>query len=89
MISTTVMIKLGKVYKNFMVDLKVVNKKLRDRGIRIIKEITKLSEDEAGKALSRANNSVKCAIIMVEKSCSYRKAYQKLLESDGFLDKII
>ena len=36
MISTTVMIKLGKVYKNFMVDLKVVNKKLKDRGIRII-----------------------------------------------------
>ena len=35
-----------------MVDLKVVNKKLKDRGVRIIKEITKLSEDEAGKALS-------------------------------------
>ena len=89
MISTTVMIKLGKVYKNFMVDLKVVNKKLKDRGIRIIKEITKLSEDEAGKALSRANNSVKCAIIMIEKSCSYSEACQKLLESDGFLDKVI
>ena len=89
MISTTVMIKIGKVYKNFMVDLKVVNKKLKDRGVRIIKEITKLSEDEAGKALSKANNSVKCAIIMIEKSCSYSEACQKLSESDGFLDKVI
>ena len=35
-----------------MVDL-VVNKKLKDREYKIIKEITKSSEDEAGKALSK------------------------------------
>ena len=89
MISTTVMIKLGKVYKNFMVDLKVVNEKLKDRGVRIIKEITRVSEDEAITALSRANNSVKCAIIMIKKSCSYSEACQKLLDSDGFLNQVI
>ena len=40
MISTTTMIKLGKVYGNLMIDLMGVNEKLLDRGIRIISELT-------------------------------------------------
>ena len=49
MISTTTMIKLGKVYGNLMVDLKTVNKKLIDRGTRIISEITGLTYNKARK----------------------------------------
>ena len=49
MISTSTMIKIGKVYKNLMIDLKVVNKKLFNRAIRIISTITGLEDQESKK----------------------------------------
>ena len=47
MISTSVMIKLGKVYSNLMVDVKPTNEKLIQRSLNIIHEITDVSLDEA------------------------------------------
>lgn len=47
MISTTVMIKLGHVYKNLMVDVVPTNKKLVARAINIIRDVTQLNEEEA------------------------------------------
>ena len=64
MISTTTMIQLGKVYKNFMIDLMAVNNKLVDRGTRIISEITGLDYVEAKIRLFSANKSVKVAVVM-------------------------
>ena len=51
MISTAVMIKLGHVYENMMINLRPSNVKLRDRMIRILCEITHLSYDESEKLL--------------------------------------
>ena len=89
MISTATMVRLGKVYKNLMVDLKVVNKKLIDRGLRIIKQVAKVDEFKAKIALSVANNSVKHAIIMLKKSCSLLEAKKMINEREGHLNKII
>ena len=59
MISTTTMVKLGKVYGNLMVDLMAVNEKLVDRGTRIIQKITGLDYVSSEESLIRAKKSVK------------------------------
>ena len=89
MISTTTMVKMGKVYGNLMIDLKVVNEKLRDRGTRIIEKLTNLNYKEANKALIDSGRSVKTAIIMVNKSCSKTEAERLIHKFDGNLRNII
>lgn len=85
MISTTAMIKIGKVYDNLMVDLKPTNEKLIDRARKIIVEITGLDYDQASKLLIKANNEVKVAIIMQEKNVDYKCAKEILAKNKGFI----
>src|SRR6476469_10095610 len=63
-ISTGVMVKLGKVYGNRMVDVAVTNKKLRDRAVRMLQDLTDLNRDEAGFLLEKSGKSVKLALMM-------------------------
>jgi len=64
MITTTAMIKRGKVFENLMVDLKATNIKLEDRARRIISTITSCSYEEATQLLADAGNYVKVALVM-------------------------
>ena len=89
MISTATMINMGKVYGNLMVDLKVVNDKLRDRGTRIISQLTGLDYDESEKMLKKSGGSVKTAIVMVLKSYDKTQAQDLLINNDNNLRKII
>jgi len=89
MISTATMIKLGKVYRNLMVDLMTVNDKLIDRGTRIISELTGLDYTEAQKRLFSAEKSVKVAVVMEILQCSVNEARERLKNVDGFLYSII
>jgi len=59
-----VMIRLGKVYGNLMVDLVATNEKLRDRSIRIVMELTGLTRPHARNLLARAQGGLKPAIVM-------------------------
>ena len=61
MISTTVMIKLGRVFDNKMVDMKLSNNKLQKRAIRMLQSILKIDKKEAEK-LIRENNNVRMSI---------------------------
>ncbi|MDZ8050700.1 MAG: N-acetylmuramic acid 6-phosphate etherase [Aulosira sp. ZfuVER01] len=63
-ISTGVMVKLGKVYGNRMVDVAVTNQKLRDRALRILQDLTDLSREDASVLLERSGNWVKLALLM-------------------------
>ena len=63
-ITTTAMIKMGKVYGNLMVDLNATNQKLRDRSQRIVTQLTGLSRAKAVKLLKEAKGKVKAAIVM-------------------------
>lgn len=63
-LSTGVMVKLGKVYGNRMVDVAVTNKKLHDRALRILQDLTDLSRDDAGYLLERSGRQVKLALLM-------------------------
>lgn len=89
MISTTTMIKLGKVYGNLMVDLMAVNDKLVDRGARIISQLTKVDKNIAIQALVEAEMSVKTAIVMIYLSIDLTEAKKMINDNNGMLRKII
>lgn len=71
MLSTGAMIKIGKTYENFMIDLMPTNEKLKDRAIRIVAEIAGVNNSMALKTLLECNWSVKTAIIMIK--CELRR----------------
>ncbi len=72
MLSTGVMIRLGYVYGNLMVNVQPTNEKLTDRARRIISAITGVSYDEAARLLREAG-SVRTAIVMQKRKCRARK----------------
>ncbi len=88
-ISTTVMIRLGKVYNNLMVDLKATNAKLRERARGIVTEITGIDNKEADEILKAADYQVKEAIIMIKRGCDLAEAKSLLDENQGDLRSII
>lgn len=65
MLSTGVMIHLGKVYSNLMVDVKATNQKLRARAVTIVCAATGVSREKAAEALALADYASKTAIIMI------------------------
>jgi len=87
MISTTLMIRSGRVYQNLMVDLKASNAKLRDRAARIIAMLTDLPREECFDLLNAADGEVKIAIVMNNLQISSGKAREILNKVDGRLDK--
>lgn len=87
MISTTAMIKIGKVYDNLMVDLRPTNEKLVDRARKIIVEVTGVSYEKAGALLEEADNEVKLAIIMANKGLASDEARKILENNKGFIRK--
>jgi N-acetylmuramic acid 6-phosphate etherase len=60
--TTLAMVRLGKVVGNLMVDLNPSNAKLRDRAVRIIRELTGASDDAARRALVQSGWVVKTAL---------------------------
>ena len=85
MITTTAMIKIGKVYDNLMVDVKPTNEKLVDRATKIISEISGCDYEKSNELLKDANNNVKLAIIMATKEVDYEKASEILEKNKGFI----
>jgi N-acetylmuramic acid 6-phosphate etherase len=88
-LTTTAMIKLGKVYGNLMVDLKATNEKLRDRSERIIMEVTGLSRSDTKKLLKTAHGELKSAIVMHFRQVDYNSALKILNKSNQFLREAI
>ena len=89
MITTAVMIKLGKVYGNLMVDLQPTNLKLIDRMKRIVSYATGISKEEADKYLKESGLNAKAAIVMIKTGCDAEKAVSLLENSDGIVSKAI
>lgn len=88
MLTTGAMIKIGKVYKNFMIDVKPTNIKLKDRAQRIVSEIAHCSQDEAKAVLESNEYKVKEAILQIKYSISYEKATTLLDKFNGVLGKV-
>jgi N-acetylmuramic acid 6-phosphate etherase len=89
MITTTAMIRIGKVYENMMIDLQMTNQKLVERSKRIVMIITGVSYEEAEKYLKEAKGNVKTALVMILANVDYEEAVRRLELSDGFVRKAI
>lgn len=88
-LTTTAMIKMGKVYGNLMVDLTATNNKLRDRSARIVIKLTRLSRTKAAKLLEKAGGRVKAAIVMHFRKINLYQALVILDECGQSLRKAI
>jgi N-acetylmuramic acid 6-phosphate etherase len=84
-ISTTLMVRSGRVYENLMVDLRATNAKLRDRAARIISTLTSLPRGQSFDLLDRADGSVKTAIVMHRRGVSREQAEALLRRAAGRL----
>jgi N-acetylmuramic acid 6-phosphate etherase len=88
-LSTGVMVKLGKVYGNRMVDVAVTNQKLEDRALRMLMDLTEVSREQAAILLKNSGQSVKLASLMHWTGLD-RQASQDLLEQcQGNLRKAV
>jgi len=85
MITTTAMIRLGKVYENMMIDLQMTNLKLRERAKRIVMTITGISYDNATDYLTKSDFHVKSALVMIKANVSLREAKARLKRAHGFV----
>ncbi len=83
LLSTCVMIKLGKVYGNLMVDVKATNEKLVHRAISIVCSSTDADEAQARRALDQCNWSCKTAIVMLLLGMNADGAAAALEKADG------
>jgi N-acetylmuramic acid 6-phosphate etherase len=78
-ISTTVMIRLGHVYSNLMIDMPATNEKLKKRAARMVELAAGVARPAAVQALRDANGNVKLATVIARKRISSDEA-RKLLE---------
>ncbi|MBN8210451.1 N-acetylmuramic acid 6-phosphate etherase [Bacillus sp. NTK071] len=83
MITTASMIKLGKVYKNLMVNVQASNEKLRKRTVSIIQELTGVSEREAMRYSELAEGDARMAVIMILLKVGVDEAREMLERKDG------
>ena len=89
MISTNLMIKLGKVFSGYMVDVKATNKKLIERAKYIIMETTNSTYENAERALIESGNDVKVAIVMLILLVDKKTAEKKLNNYKNNISKLI
>jgi N-acetylmuramic acid 6-phosphate etherase len=83
MISTAVMIRLGYVYGNLMVNVQTTNEKLAARARRIIEQATGVSRERAAELLDAAGRDVRTAIVMEEKKIARADAERLLSQTGG------
>lgn len=89
MLSTTAMIRLGKVYQNFMVDMIPTNQKLRVRAQHMVSETTGVSVEEARQYLVEAEWNIKAAIVMAKAHCTLAQALSYLEQGEGVVGRAL
>jgi len=85
LISTGVMVKLGKVYGNLMVDVRATNEKLRSRAARIVMAVADVDYEKAEQALQQSDWSAKTAIVMLRLGLSVDQATERLFGANDNL----
>ena len=89
MITTTAMIRLGKVYNNFMIDLMPVNAKLVERSKRLINEITGCGEVRAAQIFEDSGRKIRTAVIMASLAVSKEEAEALLKQGNGNINNAL
>lgn len=89
MLTTASMIRLGKIYRNLMVDLTPVNKKLVERSYRLIRQVTGCSRAAAETAFEASGKKPKTAIVMVLSGADRIQAEKLLAAADGHISAAV
>lgn len=88
-ISTTLMVRAGRVYEDLMVDLRATNAKLLDRAGRIVSALTGLDRIESLRLVQRAQGEVKVAVLMGRTGRDRAWCQRALDKADGRLDRVL
>ncbi len=89
MISTAVMVKLGRVYGNLMVNMIASNAKLRARAERIVASLAAVDQAAAASALGQARGEIDTAIVMLRCACDPAQARERLARSGHSLRAVL
>jgi len=89
MLSTGAMIRIGKTYENFMIDLNATNEKLKDRAIKIVSQIAEVNCADALAMLMKSSWEIKVAIVALRLDLDVAKARLELKKHGGVLRKVI
>ncbi|WP_417629595.1 N-acetylmuramic acid 6-phosphate etherase [Enterococcus faecalis] len=89
MFSTGIMVKVGNIYQNLMVNVQPTNEKLMQRATNIIKEATEIEESQAKEYLEAPRLEVAPAIVMAKAHVDFQKAKQLLAEHDGRISEVL
>jgi N-acetylmuramic acid 6-phosphate etherase len=85
MLSTATMVRLGRVYDNWMIGVALTNKKLQWRGVRILEQASGANVSEAERALRQAGHDLCVALIMLKRETGAAEARQRLKNAHGDL----
>ena len=85
LLSTALMVRLGRTYGNLMVDLRATNAKLRDRARRIVADATGADEDAVRRALAATDGRAKDAVLVLLADVDAPTAARLLAATDGRL----
>ena len=87
MLTTTTMIRLGRVHGNLMVDVRPTNAKLRERARRIVAEVTGANDTDVDAALAATSWSARAAILVLSRGLSPEEAIRSLDQRPENLDR--
>jgi N-acetylmuramic acid 6-phosphate etherase len=83
MLSTGAMVRIGRVYDNWMIGVSLTNRKLQARGLRILAEASGATVEEATRALRQSGHMMDVALIMLKKGLGPQEAKLLLDRFDG------
>jgi len=83
MLSTAAMVRLGRIYEDWMVHVALTNQKLRRRGARILEEAAGVSLSAAEHALRQAEHNLPAALVMLKTGANARDALQRVAAAGG------
>ena len=89
MLTTASMVKIGKTYENYMIDVKATNIKLKKRAVQIVVDLTDIDENKAGEILENNNWKVKNAVLMIKKGIDFKTSEEILNKHNGILRKAL
>jgi N-acetylmuramic acid 6-phosphate etherase len=89
MLSTASMVRLGRVYDNWMMRVSLSNQKLRQRGVRILQEVAGVSASSAEHALRQSGHDMPTAFVMLKTGNSAGAARARLKATQGNVRKAI
>ena len=88
MLSTGAMIKIGKTYQNYMIDVKPTNEKLKKRAINIVCELANVDKNKAIRTLEETDYDLKKAVVILWFNTDIQTSEKLLKDNNGILRNI-